>query len=87
MTDVVPVLLNATVRRVFLRKHLLTDTPSGAAKGADLAKLIGNLGFVQLDSVNTLARAHDMMLWSWRQQYRPQTLDFLLKRDRKLFEH
>ena len=87
MTEVVPVLSNATARRVFLQKHLLTDTPSGAGKGSDLANLIGDLGFVQLDSVNTFARAHDMILWSRRQQYRPQALDLLLKRDRKLFEN
>jgi uncharacterized protein YcaQ len=29
------------------------------------------LGFVQVDSVNTLARAHDLILWSRRPTYRP----------------
>ena len=48
-------------RRLFLSRHLLTDTPK-----TDLAGLIDALGFVQLDSVNTLARAHDLTLWARR---------------------
>jgi uncharacterized protein YcaQ len=48
---------------------------------------LDNLGFVQLDSVNTFARAHDLVLWSRRQQYRPKALQHLLHRDRLMFEH
>lgn len=83
----VPVLSNAMARRVFLEKHGLATAPSGPGKGADLAEVIDSLGFVQLDSVNTFARAHDLILWSRRQQYRPKALDHLLSRDRVLFEH
>ncbi len=61
--------------------------PSGAGKGADLAGVIGDLGFVQLDSVNTFARAHDLILWSRRQQYRPPALQNALALDRSVFEH
>ncbi len=49
--------------------------------------VIDHLGFVQVDSVNTVARAHDMILWSRRQQYRPAALSHLLHRDRQVFEH
>lgn len=82
----VPVLSNATARRIFLHRHGLSDAPSGPGKGADLAGVIGSLGFVQLDSVNTFARAHDLILWTRRQQYRPRALDKLLV-GRDLFEH
>ncbi|WP_375254190.1 winged helix-turn-helix domain-containing protein [Yoonia sp.] len=83
----VPVLRNSAARRLFLAKHRLATRPSGAGKGADLKGVIGDLGFVQLDSVNTFARAHDLTLWSRRQQYRPKALGALLHRDRQLFEH
>jgi len=42
---------------------------------------------VQVDSVNTLARAHDLILWSRRGQYRPRALEHLVARDRTAFEH
>ncbi len=83
----IPNLDNTTARRVFLAHHRLADRPSGPGKGADLKAVIDDLGFVQLDSVNTFARAHDLTLWSRRQQYRPKALQHLLHRDRKLFEH
>ncbi len=83
----IPVLSNAAARRVFLARHGLAERPSGPGKGADLQGVIDDLGFVQLDSVNTFARAHDMILWSRRQRYRPKALQHLLHRDRQLFEH
>lgn len=83
----VPVLSNTQARHVFLARHGLAARPAGAGKGADLAGLITDLGFVQLDSVNTFARAHDLILWSRRQQYRPSALQNLLHRDRDVFEH
>ncbi len=83
----VRVLDNRTARRIFLVKHGLVDAPSGVGKGADLSGVIHKLGFVQLDSVNTFARAHDLILWSRRQQYRPKALEDLLGRERAVFEH
>ena len=83
----VPIIDNAAARRIFLARHGLAERPSGPGKGADLKGVIDDLGFVQLDSVNTFARAHDMILWSRRQQYRPKALQHLLHRDRQLFEH
>lgn len=83
----IPVLHNAAARHLFLARHGLADRPSGSGKGADLMGAIDDLGFVQLDSVNTFARAHDLILWSRRQQYRPQALQHLLHRDRQVFEH
>ncbi len=83
----VPVLDNMSARHLFLARHGLHDRPSGPGKGADLKTLLDDLGFVQLDSVNTFARAHDLILWTRRQQYRPKALQHLLHRDRQVFEH
>ena len=78
---------NRAARRLFLDRHALAEVPQGPATGADLLGLIERLGFVQLDSINTLARAHDMILFSRRTSYRPQALDHLQTRDRAVFEH
>lgn len=78
---------NAGARRLFLDRHALAEPPQGPAKGADLLALIQRLGFVQVDSINTVERAHHMILWSRRQSYRPENLRPLLEKDRSLFEH
>ncbi|QAX31326.1 winged helix-turn-helix domain-containing protein [Leisingera sp. NJS204] len=78
---------NQSARRLFLDRHALLEQPSGPAKGADLLALIQRLGFVQLDSINTVARAHDVILYSRRPGYRAKHLKQLYERDRGLFEH
>ena len=78
---------NTTARRLFLDAHALMDRPAGPGKGADLSALIQRLGFVQVDSVNTLARAHDLILFARRPAYRPDNLRRLNDRDRATFEH
>ena len=78
---------NKTARALFMDRHALLEPPSGPAKGAGLLDLIHRLGFVQLDSINTVARAHDMILFSRRPTYRAQNLKLLYERDRALFEH
>lgn len=82
-----PALDNRGARRLFLHRHGLGITPTGPGKGADLLALIQSLGFVQIDSVNTLARAHDMILYARRPAYRPGHLQRLIEKDRALFEH
>lgn len=82
-----PRLGNAAARAHFLARHALAEAPTGPATGADLLDLITRLGFVQLDSVNTLARAHDLILFARRPRYRPEDLHRLYAEDRALFEH
>lgn len=82
-----PVLDNRAARRLFLQRHLLGDTPAGPGKGADLMEVIRGLGFVQVDSVNTVERAHHMILFARRPAYRPPALHRLIEKDRLLFEH
>jgi uncharacterized protein len=82
-----PVLPNAAARRLFLYLHGLGEVPAGPAKGADLAALIARIGFVQVDSIPTVERAHHMILAARRPAYRPPALKRLLERDRAVFEH
>jgi uncharacterized protein YcaQ len=78
---------NDRARRLFLAHHALAEPPVGAAAGAALAGLVDRIGFVQVDSINTVARAHDMILWSRRQGFRPPALAGLVERERALWEH
>lgn len=82
-----PILPNALARRLFLHRHALSEPPTGPAKGEDLAELVRRIGFVQVDSINTVERAHHMILFSRRRSYRPAALKRLLERDRDLWEH
>lgn len=53
----------------------------------DLQALIHQLGFVQMDSIRTVERAHHMILFARNQNYRQEHLRQLLEEDRRLFEH
>ena len=81
------ILDNAAARRLFLHRHALGEPASGPARGDDLRAVIHRLGFVQIDSINTVRRAHHMILHARRHAYRPNYLHPLLERDRTLFEH
>lgn len=83
----VPVLKNKDARALFLDRHLLSASPSGTGKGDDLLSLVTQLGFVQVDSINTVERAHHMILRARRASYRPKNLTPLLEKDHSLFEH
>ena len=82
-----PVLPNPAARRLFLHRHALLDPPRGGQRPAEIADLVHRLGFVQIDSINTVARAHDLILWSRAPGYRAERLRRLADRDRVLFEH
>lgn len=82
-----PLLTNRQARHLFLERHGLAAAPQGPAKGADLLKLITDLGFVQVDSINTVARAHHMILFARRPAYKDKNLRPALERERSLFEH
>ena len=55
--------------------------------GPALLSLVRDLGFVQVDSIRTVERAHHMILFTRRSGYRPKQLDRLLERERSLFEN
>ena len=75
---------NRTARRLWLTAQGLAETPTGAF---DLLGTIRDLGFVQLDSIQVVVRAHHHILWSRNQNYRPKMLDRALAKDRAVFEH
>ncbi|MUZ71067.1 winged helix-turn-helix domain-containing protein [Agrobacterium vitis] len=78
---------NRTARRIFLERQGLSRPPGRALSRQGLLALITDLGFVQVDSIGTVERAHHQILFSRHQTYRREDLTALLEQDRLLFEH
>lgn len=76
----------AAARRLFLAGQGLLADPARPATPARVLAEIKSLGFVQLDSINIVERAHHHILWSRLHRYRPATLDTLQRRG-QVFEH
>ena len=66
---VIPV-SNKAARRIFLARQGLSASPSRALSKAGLLQLIHDLGFVQVDSISTVERAHNQILFSRNQTFR-----------------
>lgn len=75
---------NTTARQLWLASQGLASTPTGPL---DVLGAIRKLGFVQLDTIQVVSRAHHHILWSRNQNYREPMLDRLLAQDRSVFEH
>jgi uncharacterized protein YcaQ len=75
---------NRDARRLWLDAHLLSATPTGPL---DLEKTIKQLGFVQLDTIRVVSRAHHHILWTRNQNYREPMLNKHMADHRLVFEH
>lgn len=82
-----PVLSHRQARRLLLHHQGLGALPRTAQDKAALLELIERIGFVQVDSIRTLERAHHMILFARQPRYRPERLSALLEHDRCLFEN
>lgn len=87
MLDSTPlVIANADARRLFLDLHGLSDPPLGRLTVDGCQALIDRIGFVQVDSINTVERAHHMILFARRHGYAQTQLPRLVEKTRGLFE-
>ncbi len=78
--------IEAKLRRIALeRQGLLRKDSFGRGKGATL-RAIEHLGYVQIDTISVVERAHHHVLYSRVSNYRPALLDRLV-RERKVFEY
>ena len=78
--------LSAKLRRIALNQQgLLKSDSFGRGKQATL-RTIEHLGYVQIDTISVVERAHHHVLWSRVSNYAPKFLDQLVK-ERKLFEY
>ena len=79
-------LLAAKLRRIALNQQgLIRANAFGRGKQATL-RAIEQLGYVQIDTISVVERAHHHVLWSRVANYQPKYLDQLV-RERKVFEY
>jgi uncharacterized protein len=82
-----PLISTPDARRLFLGAQGLLAEPARKITRTTLARLIEQMGFVQLDSINYVERAHHLTLGSRLDDYRPEHFAPLLETERRLFEH
>jgi len=72
-----------------MRELWLTTTGLHVNKNEklDVLKIIKDLGFVQLDTIQNVSRAHHHILWSRNPDYKEHMLDDLLSKKENIFEH
>ncbi len=78
---------NRAMRRTLLDRAGLSASPTAPFDKAALQRLIERLGYVQIDSIQVVERAHHVILHSRNHRYRHEMLRQLLEEDRTLFEH
>jgi uncharacterized protein YcaQ len=78
---------NRAMRRFALDRQGFSDPTRSDFDKEALLRLIYQLAYVQLDSINVVERAHHMILFSRNRHYRREMLSELVERDRQLFEH
>ena len=76
-------------RRLLLHAQGLLDDPPALppATPRGVARLVERMGFVQVDTISTVERAHHLILAARMNGYRPAMLGAACEKDRRLFEH
>ncbi len=74
-------------RAVWMQSCHLHQAASIQDLSKDLVGLVDRLGYVQIDTINVIERAHHHILWSRWNDYRPQHLSLLQSKDKSVFEY
>jgi uncharacterized protein YcaQ len=82
-----PHISNTAARRLLLYAHGLCFAPHRKLTSSGLLTLIEHMGFVQVDSINAIERAHHLILFARNHTYRQSQLTHLLEQERALFEN
>ena len=75
---------NRIMRHLWLDTNSLVSNPDDPI---DILKIINKLGFIQLDSIQNVSRAHHHILWSRNSDYNEAIFDQLLCSKQYIFEH
>lgn len=73
-------------RRIAIRSQLLRNSNPLAGKEA-VTSIIEHLGYVQIDTIAVVERAHHHTLWVRCPDYQPSFLHDLVAKDRRVFEY
>ncbi len=76
----------STARRIALHRQGLDGSWSLSPGKEGVAQAIERLGYVQIDTIHVVERAHHHVLWSRCPDYHPRMLHELLAEDRRVFE-
>jgi uncharacterized protein YcaQ len=74
------------LRRIALNQQGLLKADSFGLGKQAILRAIEHLGYVQIDTISVVERAHHHVLWSRVSNYQPKFLDQLVK-ERKVFEY
>src|SRR5687767_3247561 len=83
MTTISPTI----ARRIAITKQRLAGESTPTADPHTILSVIRDLGGLQLDPTNRVARSHLLVLWSRLGPFDPTHLDTLLWQERRLFEY
>ncbi len=72
-------------RYLALHSQLLLDVHKSKTK-SDLFRIIKQLGYIQIDTISVVERAHKHTLWMRFPSYKNELLDQLIDKDKKVFE-
>ena len=72
-------------RNLALSSQLLIGA-NGFKNKKDLLAIITRLGYIQIDTISIVERAHKHVLWTRLPEYRNEMLDELIDKDKKVFE-
>jgi uncharacterized protein YcaQ len=87
LAAMLPLISTHEARTLLLSGQGLLEDPARRAGPAATQRVVDALGYVQLDSINAVARAHDLTLAARIDGYEPHHLKTLLEQRRSLFEH
>jgi uncharacterized protein YcaQ len=82
-----PVIKAEAARLLLMGAQGLLEDPARAATPAVLRRLVEQMGFIQLDSINVVERAQHLTLGSRLDSHRHERFKALLEDERSLFEH
>jgi uncharacterized protein YcaQ len=80
------VLSHTLARRLAITRQRLAGEPRPSPDATGILDVVRDLGCLQLDPTNAVARSHLLVLWSRLGAYDPAHLDALLWTERRLFE-
>lgn len=79
-------LSKSQARKLALLSQCLSSKPTRSQSEIHTLKVIEQIGYVQIDTISVVERAHHHVLWSRNANYQPTHLDKLVA-DRKVFEY
>ena len=77
----------SAARRLSVRTQSLDhrEPVQGGKNGA--SQVVERLGYVQIDTISVIQRAHNHVIWTRQSDFNPKMLDELLAKDRRVFEY